>query len=128
MIAATAVDAMSQTAHANELTGDRRKEPTTSSSGTTRAFNCIYHGDYLNQIAFPIGRAMFSYALLQAFSGARVDAVEKILYLKPAVKGDFRCFLSTATGFGTVGVKNGKPFAEVVSGQIPYREIKYTSA
>ena len=73
-------------------------------------------------------RAMSSYALLQAFSGARFDAVERILYLRPAIKGDFRCFLSTATGFGTVGVKNGKPFVEVVSGQIPYREIKYTSA
>jgi len=73
-------------------------------------------------------RAMSSYALLQAFSGARFDAVEKTLYLRPAIKGDFRCFLSTATGFGTVGVKNGKPFVEVVSGQIPYREIRYTSA
>jgi uncharacterized protein (DUF608 family) len=73
-------------------------------------------------------RAMSSYALLQAFSGARFDAVERILYLRPAIKGNFRCFVSTATGFGTVGVKNGKPFVEVVSGQIPYREIKYTSA
>jgi uncharacterized protein (DUF608 family) len=73
-------------------------------------------------------RAMSSYALLQAFSGARFDAVEKFLYLKPTVKGEFRCFLSTATGFGTVGVKNGKPFVEIVSGQIPYTEIKYTSA
>jgi hypothetical protein len=73
-------------------------------------------------------RAMSSYALLQAFSGARFDAVDKILYLRPASKGDFRCFLSTATGFGTVGVKNGKPFVEVVSGQIAYKEIKYTSA
>jgi uncharacterized protein (DUF608 family) len=73
-------------------------------------------------------RAMSSYALLQAFSGARFDAVGRILYLRPGIKGDFRCFLSTATGFGTVGVKNGKPFVEVVSGQIPYREIKYTSA
>ena len=73
-------------------------------------------------------RSMSSFALLQAFSGARFDAVEKILYLKPAIKGDVRCFLSTATGFGTVGVKDGKPFVEVVSGQIPYRQIKYTSA
>ena len=73
-------------------------------------------------------RAMSSFALLQAFSGARFDAVERILYLRPAIKGDFRCFLSTATGFGTVGVRNGRPFVEVVSGQIPYREIKYTSA
>ena len=73
-------------------------------------------------------RSMSSYALLQAFSGARFDAVDRILYLRPAIKGDFRCFLSTATGFGTVGVNNGKPFVDVVSGQIPYREIKYTSA
>jgi uncharacterized protein (DUF608 family) len=73
-------------------------------------------------------RAMSSYALLQAFSGARFDAVEKVLYLKPVIKGDFYCFLSTATGFGTVGVKNGKPFVEVVAGKIPYKEIKYTSA
>jgi hypothetical protein len=73
-------------------------------------------------------RAMSSYALLQAFSGARFDAVENILYLKPPIKGDFRCFLSTATGFGTVGIKNGMPFLEVASVQIPYKEIKYTSA
>jgi hypothetical protein len=73
-------------------------------------------------------RAMSSYALLQACSGARFDAVDKILYLRPAIQGDFRCFLSTATGFGTVGVQQGKPFLEVVSGQIPYREIKYTNA
>ena len=73
-------------------------------------------------------RSMSSYALLQAFSGARFDAVDKILYLRPAIKGDFRCFLSTASGFGTVGVRDGKPFLEVASGQIPYKEIKYTSA
>jgi hypothetical protein len=71
---------------------------------------------------------MSSYALLQAFSGARFDAVDKLLYLRPAIKGDFRCFLSTATGFGTVGVKNGRPFVEVVSGEIPYTNIKYTAA
>lgn len=73
-------------------------------------------------------RALSSYALLQAFSGARFDAVEKVLYLAPAIRGDFRCFLSTSTGFGTVGVKTGKPFVEVVSGQIPYAKIKYTPA
>lgn len=70
-------------------------------------------------------RAMSSYALLQAYSGARFDAVDKILYLKPAVAGDFRCFLSTATGFGTVGVRNGQPFVEVAAGAIPYTKIDY---
>src|SRR5258708_8883605 len=73
-------------------------------------------------------RAMSSYSLLQAFSGARFDAVDKILYLKPVIKGDFRCFLSTATGYGTVGVKDGKPFLEVVSAGIPFKKIQYTAA
>lgn len=73
-------------------------------------------------------RAMSSYALLQAFSGARFDAVDKILYLKPSIRGDFVSFLSTATGYGTVGVRNGKPFIEVVSGEIPYSRIEYTAA
>jgi uncharacterized protein (DUF608 family) len=72
-------------------------------------------------------RAMSSYALLQSFDGARYDAIEKILYLKPAVKGDFRTFISTATGYGTVGVKDGKPFCDVVSGKIPYEKIDYTA-
>jgi hypothetical protein len=71
---------------------------------------------------------MSSYALLQAFSGARYDAVSKTLYLKPAISGDFRSFLSTATGFGTVGVRDGKPFLEVVSGNIPYQTIEYVAA
>lgn len=71
-------------------------------------------------------RAMSSYALLQAFSGARFDAVDRVLYLNPPIKGDFRCFLSTATGYGTVGVENGQPFVEVVEGEIPYRRIEYS--
>jgi hypothetical protein len=68
---------------------------------------------------------MSSYALLQGLSGARYDAVEKILYLQPGVKDDFRSFLSTATGYGTVGVKRGKPFLEVKSGTIDVKEIKF---
>ncbi len=72
-------------------------------------------------------RAMSSYAMLQALSGARYDAVEKVLYLKPAIKGDFKSFLSTAFGYGTVGVKNGKPFFDVRCGKIPVKRIEYTS-
>ena len=73
-------------------------------------------------------RAMSSYALLQGLSGARYDAVEKVLYLKPNIAGDFRCFLATATGYGTVGVKGGKPFFESKGGKVEIREIKYTAA
>ncbi len=73
-------------------------------------------------------RAMSSYALLQGMSGARYDAVEKVLYLKPNIAGDFACFLSTATGYGLAGVKNGKPFLDVKSGEIEVREMKYQPA
>lgn len=73
-------------------------------------------------------RAMSSYALLEAFSGARYDAVEKTLYLNPRMSGDFRSFLATASGFGTIGVKDGQPFIDVVYGDIPYRQFKYTPA
>jgi uncharacterized protein (DUF608 family) len=73
-------------------------------------------------------RAMASYGLLQGLSGARYDAVDKVLYLQPSIKGDFRSFLSTATGYGIVGVRDGAPFVEVVSGHIPYAKIKYVAA
>ena len=73
-------------------------------------------------------RAMASYGLLQGLSGARYDAVDRVLHLQPAIKGDFRSFLSTATGYGTVGVRNGAPFVDVVSGHIPYTTINYVAA
>lgn len=71
-------------------------------------------------------RAMSSYALLGALSGARYDAVDQILYLRPALKGDFRAFICTATGYGTVGIQNGKPFCRVINGKIPYQKIECT--
>jgi uncharacterized protein (DUF608 family) len=73
-------------------------------------------------------RAMASYALLQALSGARYDAVDGVLHLEPPTRGDFRCFLSTATGYGTVGVTDGKPFIKAVSGTIAPKEIRYVPA
>jgi len=72
-------------------------------------------------------RAMSSYALLQALGGARYDAFEKILYLKPSIAGDFKTFICTSTGYGTVGLKDGKPFCSVVSGKIPFEKIEYTA-
>jgi hypothetical protein len=66
---------------------------------------------------------MSSYALLQAFTSARYDAVEKRLYLAPGIAGDFRSFFAFEGGYGTVGMKDGKPFMEVRSGNIEIREI-----
>jgi len=73
-------------------------------------------------------RAMSSYALLQGLTGARYDAVEKTLHLTPAIAGDFRAFLATATGYGTVGVRDGQPFVEVKSGRIDVDRIEYQPA
>jgi hypothetical protein len=72
-------------------------------------------------------RAMSSYALLGAYSGARYDAVDRILHLRPPVKGDFKAFICTATGYGHVGVKDDKPFCDVVSGEIPFKKMAYTA-
>ena len=63
-------------------------------------------------------RAMSSYGLLQGLTGVRYDAVAKTLYVDSKV-GDFRAFLSTATGFGTVELKDGRVTLEVKSGKIP---------
>ena len=73
-------------------------------------------------------RALSSYALLEGLSGARYDAVDQTLHLQPRIIGDFRAFLATATGYGTVGVHGGKPFLDVKSGTIDVQEIKYSKA
>jgi len=98
-----------------------------------RAVRARYDGKIRNPFnEFECGhwyaRAMASYSLLQALSGARYDAVEKTLHLEPKIKGDFRSFLSTATGFGTVGVKDGKAFLEVKAGQIEVKKVDYKAA
>ncbi len=68
-------------------------------------------------------RALASYGLLQALSGARYDAVDRKLYLNGAADGDFQVFLCTATGFGHVGLRGGQGFVDVKSGTIDVQEI-----
>jgi uncharacterized protein (DUF608 family) len=70
-------------------------------------------------------RAMSSYGLIQGLTGVRYDAVDRVLHVEPRLRGDFRSFLSTATGYGTVGVRAGKPFLEVRSGRIDVARIDY---
>jgi uncharacterized protein (DUF608 family) len=64
-------------------------------------------------------RAMSSYGLLQGLTGVRYDAVDKTLFLNSSVGKEFQVFLSTETGFGLAGMKEGKPFLEVKWGDIP---------
>ncbi|MFN8205988.1 MAG: GH116 family glycosyl hydrolase [Bacteroidales bacterium] len=67
-------------------------------------------------------RALSSYALLEGLTGVRYDAVEKTLYIDSGV-GDFKTFLSTATGFGNVEVKNGVPSVTIVYGTLQVEKI-----
>ena len=66
-------------------------------------------------------RAMSSYGLLQGLTGVRYDAVDQTLYVDSAV-GDFRSFLSTRAGFGTVEFKDGQATIDVKWGEIPLVE------
>ena len=68
-------------------------------------------------------RALSSYSLLQALTGVRYDAVTKTLHIDSKVGKNFRTFLSTASGYATVGLKKGKPFVEVKNGNIEIKEI-----
>ena len=68
-------------------------------------------------------RALSSYGMLQGMTGIRYDAVDQELFIYEG-RGNFTSFLSTETGFGNAGIKDGKPFLDVVYGQIPVR--KYT--
>jgi uncharacterized protein (DUF608 family) len=63
-------------------------------------------------------RAMSSYGLLQALTGLRYDAVDKVLHVDSKV-GDFTGFLATNTGFGTVSLRQGKVTVKAVHGTIP---------
>ena len=62
-------------------------------------------------------RAMSSYGMLQGLTGVRYDAVTQEMFIDSRA-GDFTSFISTETGFGNVGLKQGKPFLETVYGEI----------
>jgi uncharacterized protein (DUF608 family) len=68
-------------------------------------------------------RAMSSYGLLQGLTGVAYDAVTQEMIIDSRV-GDFNSFISTETGFGNVGLKNGKPFLNTVYGEIPVKTFK----
>jgi len=67
-------------------------------------------------------RALSSYALLEALTGVRYDAVDKTLYVDSKA-GNFTTFLSTATGFGNVIFKDGKAKVNVAYGNIPIEKV-----
>jgi hypothetical protein len=66
-------------------------------------------------------RAMSSYAMLQGLTGVRYDALDQTMYINSKI-GDFTSFISAASGFGNIGIKNGKPFLDVVYGDITVKK------
>ncbi len=68
-------------------------------------------------------RAMASYGLIQGLTGIRYDALDKCLFIDSQIGDNFTSFLSTQTGFGNVGLKNGEPFVEFVYGNLPLEKI-----
>ncbi len=67
-------------------------------------------------------RALSSYALLQGLTGVRYDAIDQTIYIASKT-GDFTSFVSTATGFGNVGLNKGKPFLNIAYGDIPVKNF-----
>ena len=68
-------------------------------------------------------RALSSYGLIQGLTGVRYDAVAKTLHIDSQMGDDFRSFLATASGFGTVGLKAGKPFVEIKAGTLDVEHV-----
>ncbi len=67
-------------------------------------------------------RAMSSYGMLQGLTGINYDAVTQEMAIN-SHSGDFKSFISTATGFGNAGIKNGKPFVKPVYGEITVKKF-----
>jgi hypothetical protein len=65
---------------------------------------------------------MSSYGMLQGLTGIRYDAITQEMFLNGKM-GDFTSFISTETGFGNTGMKNGKPFLDTVYGEITVKNF-----
>jgi len=60
--------------------------------------------------------------MLQGLTGVRYDALTQTMYINSKVS-DFTSFISTETGFGNVGIKDGKPFMNVSYGEIAIKKF-----
>jgi uncharacterized protein (DUF608 family) len=102
-----------QTAHAAAPTGDGRKEPTTTSYSGARAFNGIYHGDYLKQIAFPMGGI-----------GAGMICLEGTGALTKFSLRNRPDLASEPKVFSAVSIKGPRRIARVLQGLVPAWKLR----
>lgn len=70
-------------------------------------------------------RALASWTLLQAFSGARYDAVTRQLHVQAGGEWASRVFIATATGYGIVERRGGQVSIDIRSGTIPIDAIVF---
>ena len=72
-------------------------------------------------------RAMSSYSLLGALAGFRYSAVERTLWFGPQLNvRPFKCFFSTASGFGTIGLDGQSVSVEMIEGELPIEKLALT--
>lgn len=93
-----------------------------------RAARQRYDGRYRNPFSeFECGywyaRALSSYGLLQGLTGIRYDAITRSLFINSQIGSDFRSFFAAEKGFGTVGLKNGKPLIDIKKGHLEIRHL-----
>ncbi|MBN2048215.1 MAG: hypothetical protein JW750_10265 [Anaerolineaceae bacterium] len=70
-------------------------------------------------------RAMASYSLLFALSGARYSAVEKSLTFAPKYRtDDYRVFFACGSAWGTLGYKDSTLTVELVEGELAIDHLK----
>ena len=70
-------------------------------------------------------RALASYALVPAFSGAQYNAVTQTMRLQPSIEGDFISFFAIGSAWGYIGVKNGAPFLDLIEGELAIENWDY---
>jgi uncharacterized protein (DUF608 family) len=69
-------------------------------------------------------RAMASYALLSALSGFRYSAVQRTLWFAPQLRvRPFETFFSTASGFGTISLGDGRLRIQMFEGEMALQKL-----
>ncbi len=70
-------------------------------------------------------RALASYALLQAHSGIRYDAVEKTLIISKQHNGTSRFFFAADDAWGSIHLENGTVSIDMAEGELDVQNIIY---
>ncbi len=70
-------------------------------------------------------RALASYGLVPAFSGAHYNGAEKVMHFKPIIEGDFKSFFAIGSAWGHIGVRDGQPFLDLIEGELEIKEWQY---